>query len=119
MMERIALVIENKVPVNSVVIGDGDAGDDWLKANPKAVEVTGLDPMPGVDNGWTYVKGDWVAPVLPIPTREDVERKRQVAYAQTADPLYFQWQRGEVTEQVWLDAVQAVKDAHPYPEEVE
>ena len=47
------------------------------------------------------------------------EAARQVAYAQTADPLFFQYQRGEVTEAEWLDAVQAVKDAHPYPEEVE
>jgi len=27
-----------------------------------AVDVTGLDPMPGVGNGWSYVKGKWVAP---------------------------------------------------------
>jgi len=49
----------------------------------------------------------------------EVERARAHAYRETADPLYFQWQRGEVSEQDWLDAVQAVKDAHPYPEEVE
>jgi len=29
--------------------------------------------------------------------------------------LCSDYQRGEVTEQDWLDAVQAVKDAHPYP----
>jgi len=29
--------------------------------------------------------------------------------------VFFDYQRGEVTEQDWLDAVQAVKDAHPYP----
>jgi hypothetical protein len=45
-----------------------------------------------------------------------VERARQAAYAQTTDPLYFRWQRGDATEQDWLDAVQAVKTAHPYPE---
>jgi hypothetical protein len=27
-----------------------------------AVDVTGVDPMPGVGNGWSYVKGKWVAP---------------------------------------------------------
>jgi hypothetical protein len=30
-----------------------------------AVDVTGLDPMPGVGSGWTYVNGAWVAPVVP------------------------------------------------------
>lgn len=45
-----------------------------------------------------------------------VEQARAIAYRETADPLFFQYQRGEITEQEWLDAVQAVKDAHPYPE---
>jgi hypothetical protein len=47
---------------------------------------------------------------------ERVEQARAVAYRETADPLFFQYQRGEVTEQVWLDAVEAVKTAYPYPE---
>ena len=49
-------------------------------------------------------------------TYETVERARANAYRETSDPLFFQYQRGTVTEQEWLDAVQAVKDAHPYPE---
>ena len=47
-----------------------------------------------------------------------VEHARQAAYQQTADPLFFEYQRGDATEREWLDAVQAVKDAHPYPEDV-
>lgn len=43
------------------------------------------------------------------------EQARRLAYSQTADPLFFGWQRGENTEQEWLDAVQAVKDSYPYP----
>jgi hypothetical protein len=44
-----------------------------------------------------------------------VEAARLAAYEQTSDPLYFKWQRGDATEQQWLDAVNAVKNAHPYP----
>ena len=44
-----------------------------------------------------------------------VEADRQVAYRDTADPIFFEFQRGDMTEQDWLDAVQAVKDANPYP----
>jgi len=113
---RIALVVEDSVPVNAVVIADGQKGDDTLAANPTWVEVTGLNPMPCVGAGWTYVNNVWVAPPTPAPTHEDVEAQRLLAYRLTADPLFFQWQRGEATEQDWLDAVQAVKDAHPYPE---
>jgi hypothetical protein len=57
----------------------------------------------------------WPEVQLELAT-ERVEHARAVAYRETADPLFFQYQRAEVTEQVWLDAVQAVKDAHPYPE---
>ena len=47
-----------------------------------------------------------------------VEQARQSEYQATTDPLFFRFQRGDVTEQAWLDAVQAVKDANPYPESV-
>lgn len=46
---------------------------------------------------------------------EAVQKQRQATYQATSDPVFFDFQRGEVTEQDWLDAVQAVKDAHPYP----
>ena len=114
-MDRIALVIEDTIPVNAVVIAEGKAGDDWLAANPNAVEVTGLDPMPSMGTGWTYVDDAWVAPVPPIPTVEEVEQARARAYRETSDPIFFEYQRGDATEAEWLAAVQAVKDAHPYP----
>ena len=47
-----------------------------------------------------------------------VEQLRLAEYQATTDPLFFEFQRGDVTEQAWLDAVQAVKDANPYPESV-
>ena len=47
--------------------------------------------------------------------RAAIETQRRNAYTQEADPLFFSYQRGEVTEQEWLDAVQAIKDRFPYP----
>jgi hypothetical protein len=49
---------------------------------------------------------------------EQVEKARQHAYRETSDALFFEYQRGDATEAEWLTAVQAVKDAHPYPEPV-
>lgn len=46
---------------------------------------------------------------------ERVKNMRRQEYQRDADPLYFGWKRGENTEQDWLDAIQAVKDANPYP----
>jgi len=57
----------------------------------------------------------WPEVLLQVQT-EQVEQARAVAYRETSDALFFKYQRGSATEQEWLDAVQAVKDAHPYPE---
>ena len=46
--------------------------------------------------------------------QESIESRRQ-AYRAESDPIYFLWQRGESTEQEWLDAVQAIKARYPKP----
>ena len=51
----------------------------------------------------------------PARERAYVEQARRAQYQLVSDPLFFGWQRGDNTEQEWLDAVQAVKDANPYP----
>ena len=61
-----------------------------------------------------YFQGEW-AQVKYEAACEQVEADRKVAYRLTTDPIFFEFQRGDKTEQDWLDAVQAVKDAHPYP----
>jgi hypothetical protein len=81
--------------------GDDYEGLTWLDGSPKPTKKA-LEAL------WPKVQH--------TRAMQAVERARQAAYRETADPIYFQWQRGEVTEQAWLDAVQAVKDAHPYPE---
>jgi hypothetical protein len=47
-----------------------------------------------------------------------IRAARHAAYAAPDGPdaIFLQWQRGDATEQDWLDAVQAVKDQHPYPD---
>ncbi len=72
----------------------------WLSETPKPTEAE-LDALwPTVEYEIAY---------------ETVEKTRAEAYRQTSDPIFFQYQRGTATEQEWLDAVQAIKDANPYP----
>jgi hypothetical protein len=69
------------------------------------------DPAPSqadLEAAWPWVKYD--------KDYAQVEQDRRAAYTIDADPLFFKWQRGTGTEQAWRDSVQAVKDAHPYPE---
>ena len=46
---------------------------------------------------------------------EAVQKQRQAAYQAGSDPIFFDYQRGEATEQDWLDEVEAIKTAYPYP----
>jgi len=47
--------------------------------------------------------------------RAVAESKRRKAYRAEADPLYFGFQRGENTEQEWLDKVAEIRARYPYP----
>ena len=101
----IPTILANKYPGALWVLdGDDYEGLTWLSESPKPSEEDLRSAWPEVQHARAV---------------RAVEQARAAAYRETADPLFFQWQRGEVSEQEWLDAVQAVKDAHPYPEEVE
>lgn len=41
------------------------------------------------------------------------EDNRANAYRNESDPLFFKWQRGEATEQEWLDKVAEIKARYP------
>jgi len=45
------------------------------------------------------------------------KQNRLYAYERESDPIFFKWQRGEGTQQEWLDAVELVKQQYPYIEE--
>ena len=44
-----------------------------------------------------------------------VEATRRTQYEAQSDGIFFEWQRGTNTKEAWEAAVQAVKDANPYP----
>jgi hypothetical protein len=44
-----------------------------------------------------------------------VDAQRHAAYVAESDPLFFQWQRGEATEQDWLDKVAEIQARYPDP----
>jgi len=45
----------------------------------------------------------------------EVDALRHTAYVAESDPLFFQWQRGEATEQDWLDKVAEIQARYPDP----
>jgi len=83
--------------------GDDYTGLTWLSDTPKPTKKA-LEAL------WAEVQYE--------TAYARVEQARLTEYQATTDPLFFEFQRGDVTEQAWLDAVQTVKDANPYPEAV-
>jgi hypothetical protein len=82
---------------------DDYSGLEWLDESPKPTEAELEALWPEVQYEVAY---------------SGVEQARAQAYRETSDPIFFEYQRGDKTEAEWLAAVQAVKDAHPYPEDV-
>ena len=98
-----ALVLTAIRPDSLWSMTDNDYGTlDWQSDDPKPSKKE-------LDAAWPHVQYD----------REyaAVRAERHAAYAAPDGPdaIFLQWQRGDATEQDWLDAVQVVKDAHPYP----
>ncbi len=42
-----------------------------------------------------------------------IDRKRQLAYSQEADPLFFKFQRGESEKEDWIAKIEEIKSRYP------
>ena len=80
--------------------GDNYSGLTWLSESPKPT-------LEELQLQWEDVEFEIEV--------ERIQALRKAAYQNESDPIFFDWQRGEVTEQDWLDSVQAIKDRYPYP----
>lgn len=100
-MTDYAAVIRANYPGSEyVLVGDTYDGLTWLSDTPKPSQAE-------LDAAWPQVDYDNQVAA--------VSAARLAAYPTDSDPLFFEWQRGDGTEQAWLDAVAAVKAANPYP----
>lgn len=78
-----------------------------------------VDDDTEVGVGWQILGGEIIVPELaPLPElTEDVVRiLRREAFATYSDPIYFKWQRGEASEQDWLDSIEQIRADFPYPD---
>jgi hypothetical protein len=104
-MDIVAILEEKYFGAQWLLNGDDYEGLEWLDDSPKPTKKA-------LENAWPEVQHARAV--------EAVRLARHAAYAAPdgADAIFLQYQRGDATEQQWLDAVQAVKDAHPYPQQV-
>lgn len=97
----IATILSRRYPdAQWTLDGDSYSGLTWLSDSPKPT-------LEEIQLQWEDVKFEIEV--------ERIQALRKAAYQNESDPIFFDWQRGEVTEQDWLDSVQAIKDRYPYP----
>jgi len=100
---NIALILTKKYPNTEWVLnGDDYSGLEWLSDFVKPTEKE-------LEELW---------PEVQYETELDaVKFSRHSAYIAPggSDAVFMKYQRGEATEQEWLDAVEAINEANPYP----
>ena len=94
-------ILTSKYPgTNWTLDGTEYAGLTWLDESSKPTQAQ-LDAL------WPQVNYE--------SQYEAVSNTRHKEYIKTSDPIFFEWQRGTKTQADWENAVQAIKDANPYP----
>lgn len=78
------------------------------------------DPNTPENEAWEYVQVWKLEEYTPEEVAANVakynadqESVRSRAYRNESDPIFFKWQRGEATEQEWLDKIAEIKAAYP------
>jgi len=100
MTDYAAVLTANYAGTNWTLDGDDYSGLTWLSDTPKPTQAE-------LDAQWpTVAYNQQVAAV---------ETTRRTQYEAQSDGIYFEWQRGTNTQAAWETAVQAIKDANPYP----
>lgn len=95
----------------SVILTNRYPGCEWTLTGPDYSDLVWHcteHPVPTkaiLDALWPTVQADLA--------KMQRDRLRRAAYAESADPVFFKWQRGEATESDWLAAVAAVKAQFP------
>ena len=81
--------------------GDSYSGLNWLSED---IEKPTLEEL----------QLHWEDVQIEVAT-EAIRNQRLAAYREESDPIFFDYQRGEATEEEWLNAIQDIKDRYPYP----
>ena len=87
----------------------------WIPftASPDDVEQLGRDLYQQAAAGNFGAVAPYISPPVLPTTQAQIDALRQSAYQSEADPLFFKWQRGESTEQAWIDTIASIRQRYP------
>jgi len=100
MIDYSAILTVNYAGAQWALNGNDYTSLDWFDETPKPTQAE-------LDAQWLQVDYDNQV--------QQVETTRRTQYEAHSDGLFFEWQRGTNTKEAWEAAVQAIKDANPYP----
>jgi len=100
MIDYTAILTANYQGSTWTLNGDTYDGLTWLSDTPKPTQAE-------LDAQWPAVQQS--------RQQARVDQQRHAAYVAESDPLFFQWQRGEATEQQWRDKVAEIQTRYPDP----
>jgi hypothetical protein len=100
MIDYPAILNANYAGAQWTMNGDTFDGLDWLDETPKPTQAE-------LDAQWATVDYNNQCTIIQFT--------RHSEYVAKSDPIFFEWQRGTKTQAEWEAAVQAIKDANPYP----
>lgn len=102
MIDYALILTKNYSGSEWVMNGEEYSGIQWMSKTPKPTKAE-------LDKQWDSVQFQ--------VAYDNVSAARHAAYTASggSDSIYMKYQRGEATKQEWLDAVNAINDAHPYP----
>jgi hypothetical protein len=100
MSDYVAVLVTNYPSAHWSMSGNDYDTLDWLDQTPKPTQAE-------LDAQWPQV--DYSNQVAAVETT------RRTQYEAQSDGIFFEWQRGTNTQAAWEAAVQAIKDANPYP----
>jgi hypothetical protein len=100
MIDYTAILVTNYPGTQWTLDGETYEGLTWLDETPKPTQAE-------LDAQWAQVNYN--------NQYDLVAKTRHAEYIKTSDPIFFEWQRGTKTQADWDNAVQAIKDANPYP----
>jgi hypothetical protein len=100
LINYVNILIANYPGTNWSFNGDTYDGLTWFDETPKPTQAE-------LESQWPQVAYNSQVKL--------VEKTRHLSYIEISDPIFFEWQRGTNTKEAWEAAVQAIKDANPYP----
>ena len=100
MIDYTAILTANYAGQIWTLDGDNYDGLVWFSDTPKPTQAE-------LDAQWSAVDYQ--------NQYDAVSETRHNEYIAKSDPIFFEWQRGTKTQADWDAAVQAIKDANPYP----